>query len=98
MFAYSFAPFSERETFIKTHKYFFEGEGTGEPISPKYTKFIKDFNWFHIVSTLADHQFLKLEEVLDANIVDVLSYLTYMSRKAVAEKAQRDYMDKINHH
>lgn len=50
------------------------------------------------MSTLADHQFLRLESVLDANIVDVLSYLSYMDAKAKADKAQRDYLDKINAH
>ena len=97
-FAISDAFFSERRDFVKTNAFFFQDKGGGDPIAPGYKKFIEQYNWFHLVSTLADHQFLKLESVLDQNIVDVLSYLSYMNAKANADKAQRDYLDKINAH
>lgn len=50
----------------------------------------------HIVSTLANDNFLKLEEVLGQNIGDVFSYLTYLSEKAEAEEAQYNFQKKMN--
>jgi hypothetical protein len=50
----------------------------------------------HIVSTLANDRFLKLEEVLSQNIGDVLSYLTYLSEKSEAEEAQYNFQKKLN--
>lgn len=50
----------------------------------------------HIVSTLANDMFLKLETVLDQNITDVFTYLNYLSEKADAEEAQYNFQKKIN--
>ena len=51
----------------------------------------------HIVSQLANHNFLQLEQVLDYNVYDVYSYLQYSDEKAKAERAQMKFtreMDK----
>lgn len=49
----------------------------------------------HVVSTLAGHNFLKMETVLEQNVVDVFSYMTYMMAKMNAEKAQEQFLEKI---
>jgi len=49
----------------------------------------------HIVSTLANHNFLKMEEVLNQNIVDVFSYMSYMQAKLIAERAQDKFIQQI---
>lgn len=46
----------------------------------------------HIVSSLANHQFLDLERVLDYNVYDVYAYLQYSDEKARAEKAQMKFI------
>lgn len=56
---------------------------------------MNDFNWMHVVSTLAGHNFLKMETVLEQNVVDVFSYMTYMMAKMNAEKAQEQFLEKI---
>lgn len=52
----------------------------------------------HVVSTLANHQFLEMEKVIDSNVEDVFSYLHYMRCKGIAEKEQRSFEDKIKKH
>lgn len=41
----------------------------------------------HIVSTLANHEFLNMERVLDYPVYDVFSYMQYSDAKARAENA-----------
>lgn len=50
----------------------------------------------HLVSTLANHEFLRLESVLDSLVVDVFAYLTYLNDKTVAEDEQRKYIENLN--
>lgn len=57
--------------------------------------FLKDFNWLHLVSTLAGHEFLQMEKVIESNVEDVFSYLIYMKAKSSAEKAQNKLEDKL---
>lgn len=49
----------------------------------------------HVVSTLAGHNFLKMETVLEQNVVDVFSYMTYMAAKMNAEMAQEKFLEQI---
>ena len=56
---------------------------------------MNDFNWMHVVSTLAGHNFLRMETVLEQNVVDVFSYMTYMTAKMNAERAQEKFIEKI---
>lgn len=49
----------------------------------------------HVVSTLAGHNFLKMETVLEQNVVDVFSYMTYMQAKMQAERAQEKFIEQI---
>ena len=56
---------------------------------------MNDYNWMHVVSTLACHNFLKMEEVLEQNVVDVFSYMTYMQAKMQAERAQKKFLEQI---
>lgn len=50
----------------------------------------------HIVSGLANHQFLELERVLDYNVVDVYAYLQYTDEKVKAENAQHKFIEEMN--
>lgn len=50
----------------------------------------------HIVSTLANDTFLRLEEVLSQPVCDVFTYLTYLSEKAEAEDAQYKFNKQRN--
>jgi hypothetical protein len=50
----------------------------------------------HIVSTLANHQFLELEKVLDYNVFDVYAYLQYTDEKVRAENAQMKFTREMN--
>lgn len=50
----------------------------------------------HIVSMMANHNFLQMEQVLDSVVVDVLSYLQYMGDKSKAEEAQRKYAEEMS--
>lgn len=50
----------------------------------------------HIVSTMANHQFLELEKVLDCNVMDVYAYLQYLDAKVRAENAQMKYTQELN--
>ena len=68
-------------------------EGSGEPTSPAYSKFLKSFSWMHIVSSLANHEFLQLEKVLDYNVMDVYAYLQYSDEKVRAEHAQMKFIE-----
>ena len=49
----------------------------------------------HVVSTLAGHNFLKMETVLEQNVVDVFSYMIYMTAKMNAERAQEKFIEQI---
>lgn len=73
----------------------FEGSSSGRPTSPSYTRFIKTYNWYHIVSTLANNEYLNLERVLSENVQDCFSYLQYVSAKNEAEEAQLKYEEKM---
>ena len=50
----------------------------------------------HIVSSLANHQFLDLERVLDYNVQDVFAYLQYSDEKVRAEKAQTKFIQDMD--
>ena len=50
----------------------------------------------HIVSSLANHQFLELERVLDYNVQDVFAYLQYTDEKVKAENAQAKFIQERN--
>lgn len=50
----------------------------------------------HIVSSLAGHQFLDLERVLDYNVQDVFAYLQYTDEKVKAENAQTKFIQERN--
>jgi hypothetical protein len=45
---------------------------------------------------LANGEYLKIEKVLDENVQDCFSYLTYLGAKADAEEAQMKFEEKIN--
>lgn len=90
--------FLARRDFVKGFGSLFEGGGGDEPLAPVYTQFLNDFSWMHVVSTLANHQFLEMEKVIDSNVEDVFSYLHYMRCKGIAEKEQRSFEDKIKKH
>lgn len=49
----------------------------------------------HIVSTVANDDFLKMEAILDANAGDIFSYLCYLTAKTRAEKEQRKFIEKL---
>lgn len=50
----------------------------------------------HIVSTLANHEFLKLGEVLDTNVTDAFAYMQYTDAKVRAERAQTKFLQETN--
>ena len=50
----------------------------------------------HIVSQLATHEFLRMEEVLSQNVVDVYSYLQYQDAKVKAENAQMKFTQEMH--
>lgn len=50
----------------------------------------------HTVSTLANHEYLKMEKVLDENVMDVFSYLQYIDEKVRAENAQQKFIMEMN--
>jgi hypothetical protein len=50
----------------------------------------------HIVSTMANHEFLRMEEVLDKCVMDCYAYLQYVDAKAKAEKAQLKFTQEMN--
>lgn len=50
----------------------------------------------HIVSTMANHEFLRMEEVLDKCVMDCYAYLQYVDAKAKAEKAQMKFTQEMN--
>ena len=86
--------FQERRSLEKTFRSLYEGGG--EPTSPQYSKFLKDFSWMHIVSQLANHEFLRMEDVLSYNVVDVYAYLQYQDAKVRAENAQMKFTQEMN--
>ena len=45
----------------------------------------------HIVSTMANHEFLKIDKVLEEKVIDVYAYLQYIDAKAEAERAQMKF-------
>ena len=49
----------------------------------------------HIVSTMANHQFLELEKVLNENVMDVYAYLQYLDAKVRAEDAQHKFLQEM---
>lgn len=50
----------------------------------------------HIVSQLANHEFLKMEDVLNQTVTDVYAYWQYQDAKAKAENAQMKFMNDLN--
>ena len=86
--------FQERRSLEKSFKTLYEG--SGEPTSPTYSKFLKDYNWMHIVSQLANHEFLRMEDVLNQTVTDVYAYLQYQDAKAHAENAQMRFVNEMN--
>ena len=49
----------------------------------------------HMVSTLANDDYLKLEKVLDENVQECFSYLDYIIAKSNAEEAEMEYQEKL---
>lgn len=49
----------------------------------------------HIVNTVANGDFLKMELVLDCNAGDIFTYISYLTDKSMAEKQQRDFESKL---
>lgn len=45
----------------------------------------------HVVSTLACHNLLQMEKILDMSVEDTFSYLQYIDAKAKAERAQMKF-------
>ena len=86
----------KKSDFNASFKGLFEGSGGSKPTCGQYQKFIKDFNWFHIVSTLANDNYLSLEKVLDENVQDCFAYLQYITAKNMAEQAQMEFEMKNN--
>lgn len=74
----------------------FEGGGSGKPTAPQYTRFINNYNWYHMVSILANNDYLHMEKVLGENVQDCFSYLQYVAAKNDAEEAQLKFEDKLN--
>lgn len=52
----------------------------------------------HIVSTLACHNLLQMERILDMSVEDTLSYLQYIDAKAKAESAQMKFEQELRKH
>lgn len=50
----------------------------------------------NIISVLAGHNFLKLEEVLDQNVNDAFMFLQYLEMKNNAEIAQEKFINDRN--
>ena len=50
----------------------------------------------HIVSTLANHEFLRMEDVLNQTVTDVYAYLQYSDARARAENAQTKFTQEMN--
>ena len=50
----------------------------------------------HIVSTMANHEFLKIDTVLEEKVIDVYAYLQYIDAKAEAERAQMKFHQEMN--
>lgn len=50
----------------------------------------------HIVSTLANHEYLKIERILEEHVMDVYAYLQYIDAKAEAERAQMKFTQEMN--
>ena len=73
----------------------FEGGGSGRPTSPAYTRFIENFNCYHIVCKLANNDYLHMEKVLGENVGDCFSYLQYVAAKNEAEEAQMKFEEKM---
>ena len=95
MFAIGLSFFQERASLQETFGSIYEGGG-GEATCPAYTRFLKDFHWMHIISSLANHEFLQLEKVLDYNVWDVFAYLQYSDAKVRAEQAQMKFSSEMN--
>lgn len=74
----------------------FEGGGGVKPTSPQYSRFLRDFSWFHIVSILANDNYLSMERVLGENVQDCFSYIQYVMARKDAEQAQIDFESKMN--
>lgn len=87
--------FQERSRLEKNFQSLYENGG-GEPTAPAYTKFLKNYQWMHIISTLSNHNFLQLGKVLDENVVDVYAYLQYLDAKVRAENAQMKFTSEMN--
>ena len=86
--------FQERSQLEKNFRSLYEGGGS--PTAPQYSKFLKDFNWMHIVSQLANNEFLRMEEVLNQTVIDVYAYLQYMDAKVSAENAQMKFVHEMD--
>lgn len=56
---------------------------------------MNDFNWFHLVSTLAGDDYLKMDKVLDENAGQCLAFLSYLDAKHDAELAQFEFESKL---
>jgi hypothetical protein len=50
----------------------------------------------HIISTLSNHDFLRIEDVLNQNVEDVYAYLQYLDAKVRAENVQQKYINDLN--
>ena len=50
------------------------------------------------MSCLANHEFLKMEEVLNQTVDDCLSYMQYQNAKVLAESAQQKFILNMNKH
>mgnify|MGYP007022386445 CR=1 FL=1 len=87
--------FQERRSLEETFSSLYEGGGT-EPTAPAYSKFLKNYNWMHIISTLSNHDFLRIEDVLNQNVEDVYAYLQYLDAKVRAENVQQKYINDLN--
>jgi hypothetical protein len=50
----------------------------------------------NVITTLANNEFLQMENALNQNVCDVFTYLIFMAEKSDAEDAQYNFMKKQN--
>lgn len=51
--------------------------------------------WFNIVATLANENYLMMDTVLDSNVEDCFIFLTYLTEKNKAQRAQQKFEENL---
>ena len=82
--------FADRQRIIKADGNFFTDGGDGDSRTNESREFSKKWGWFAAAADLAGGDLLKIDSILQKNIIEVFNFLAYLADKKTVEKAEEE--------